>query len=147
MCLNISRSARTGAGERGLLFDESWGGGGPLQWGWWGAGPGPFIGTPCGQNDRQTDTTENITFPLVGGNKPKFFSFCLPSEIPAVFRGKHWPNNTLAPPSFEWTPPPGNPRSATGICLTSLARAKCGVRSTLCWKIPNISGSIELIAL
>ena len=30
------------------------------------------------------------------------------------------------------------------ICLTSLTRAKCGVRSTLCWKIPNISGSIEL---
>ena len=27
-------------------------------------------------------------------------------------------------------------------CLTSLTRAKCGVRSTLCWKIPNISGSI-----
>ena len=33
------------------------------------------------------------------------------------------------------------------ICLTSLTRAKCGVRSTLCWKIPNISGSIELFAL
>ena len=33
------------------------------------------------------------------------------------------------------------------ICLTSLPRAKCGVRSTLCWKIPNISGSIELFAL
>ena len=33
------------------------------------------------------------------------------------------------------------------ICLTSLMRAKCGVRSTLCWKIPNISGSIELFAL
>ena len=24
---------------------------------------------------------------------------------------------------------------------------KCGTRSTLCWKIPNISGSIELFAL
>ena len=33
------------------------------------------------------------------------------------------------------------------ICLTSLTRAKCGVRSTLCWKNPNISGSIELFAL
>ena len=33
------------------------------------------------------------------------------------------------------------------ICLTSLTHAKCGVRSTLCWKIPNISGSIELFAL
>ena len=33
------------------------------------------------------------------------------------------------------------------ICLTSLTRAKCGVRSTLCWKIPNISGSIQLFAL
>ena len=33
------------------------------------------------------------------------------------------------------------------ICLTSLTCAKCGVRSTLCWKIPNISGSIELFAL
>ena len=33
------------------------------------------------------------------------------------------------------------------ICLTSLTRAKCGVRSTLCWKIPNISASIELFAL
>ena len=32
-------------------------------------------------------------------------------------------------------------------CLTSLTRAKCGVRSTLCWKIPNISGSIELFGL
>ena len=27
------------------------------------------------------------------------------------------------------------------ICLTSLTRAKCGVRSTLCWKVGNISGS------
>ena len=33
------------------------------------------------------------------------------------------------------------------ICLTLLTCAKCGVRSTLCWKIPNISGSIELFAL
>ena len=33
------------------------------------------------------------------------------------------------------------------ICLTSVTRAKCGVRSTLCWKIPNMSGSIELFAL
>ena len=33
------------------------------------------------------------------------------------------------------------------ICLTSVTRAKCGIRSTLCWKIPNISGSIELFAL
>ena len=33
------------------------------------------------------------------------------------------------------------------ICLTSVSRAKCGIRSTLCWKIPNISGSIELFAL
>ena len=37
--------------------------------------------------------------------------------------------------------------SITYICLTLLTRAKCGVRSTLCWKIPNISGSIELFAL
>ena len=27
------------------------------------------------------------------------------------------------------------------ICLTSLTRAKCGVCSTLCWKVGNISGS------
>ena len=54
--------------------------------------------------DRQTDTTENITFPL------------------------HW-----------WV--------VTIICLTSLTRAKCGIRSTLCWTIRNISGSIELFAL
>ena len=33
------------------------------------------------------------------------------------------------------------------ICLTSVTRAKCGICSTLCWKIPNISGSIELFAL
>ena len=33
------------------------------------------------------------------------------------------------------------------ICLTSLTHAKCGIPSTLCWKIPNISGSIELFAL
>ena len=33
------------------------------------------------------------------------------------------------------------------ICLTSVTRANCGIRSTLCWKIPNISGSIELFAL
>ena len=33
------------------------------------------------------------------------------------------------------------------ICLTSLTRAKCGVRSTLCWKNLNISGSIKLFAL
>ena len=33
------------------------------------------------------------------------------------------------------------------ICLTSVTRAKCGTRSTLCWKIGNISGSTELFAL
>ena len=33
------------------------------------------------------------------------------------------------------------------ICLTSLTRAKCGTRSTLCWKILNISDSTELFAL
>ena len=33
------------------------------------------------------------------------------------------------------------------IRLTSLTRAKCGIPSTLCWKIPNISGSIQLFAL
>ena len=33
------------------------------------------------------------------------------------------------------------------ICLTSLTRAKCGVRSTLCWKVGNISGSTELFGL
>ena len=33
------------------------------------------------------------------------------------------------------------------ICLTSVTRAKCGIRSTLCWKIGNISGSTELFAL
>ena len=26
------------------------------------------------------------------------------------------------------------------ICLTSVTRAKCGIRSTLCWKVGNISG-------
>ena len=29
----------------------------------------------------------------------------------------------------------------THICLTSVTRVKCGVRSTLCWTIANISGS------
>ena len=33
------------------------------------------------------------------------------------------------------------------ICLTSDMRVKCGVRSTLCWKIVNISGSTELFGL
>ena len=33
------------------------------------------------------------------------------------------------------------------ICLTSVTGAKCGIRSTLCWKIANISGSTELFAL
>ena len=32
-------------------------------------------------------------------------------------------------------------------CLISLTCVKCGVRSTLCWKIGNISGSTELFAL
>ena len=26
------------------------------------------------------------------------------------------------------------------ICLTSVTCAKCGIRSTLCWKVGNISG-------
>ena len=30
--------------------------------------------------------------------------------------------------------------SINGICLTSLTCVKCGVRSTLCWKVWNISG-------
>ena len=33
------------------------------------------------------------------------------------------------------------------ICLTSVTRVKCGIRSTLCWKIGNISGSTELFGL
>ena len=33
------------------------------------------------------------------------------------------------------------------ICLTSVTRVKCGVRSTLCYKIGNISGSTELFGL
>ena len=37
--------------------------------------------------------------------------------------------------------------SETYICLTSVTRVKCGVRSTLCWKVGNISGSTELFAL
>ena len=35
----------------------------------------------------------------------------------------------------------------TYICLTSVTHAKCGIPSTLCWKIGNISGSTELFAL
>ena len=27
------------------------------------------------------------------------------------------------------------------ICLTSVTRVKCGIRSTLCWKVGNNSGS------
>ena len=33
------------------------------------------------------------------------------------------------------------------ICLTSLTHAKCSTRSTLCWKILNISDSTKLFAL
>ena len=33
------------------------------------------------------------------------------------------------------------------ICLTSLTCVKCGVRSTLCWEIGNISGSSELFCI
>ena len=46
-----------------------------------------------------------------------------------------------------WNPPLGTCTPGNYICLTSLTRAKCGTHSTLCWKIPNISGSIELFAL
>ena len=40
-----------------------------------------------------------------------------------------------------------NVETAVYIRLTSLTRAKCGTRSTLCWKVGNISGSTELFAL
>ena len=33
------------------------------------------------------------------------------------------------------------------ICLTPVTRVKCGVHSTLCWKIENISDSPELFGL
>ena len=33
------------------------------------------------------------------------------------------------------------------ICFILLTHAKCGTRSTLCWKVGNISGSTELFAL
>ena len=46
-----------------------------------------------------------------------------------------------------WSPTWKNRSFSTYICLTSLTRAKCGIPSTLCWKIPNMSGSIELFAL
>ena len=49
--------------------------------------------------------------------------------------------NRLAPEADEiWS-------VGSDICLTSLTRAKCGTRSTLCWKNWNISGSIKLFAL
>ena len=38
-------------------------------------------------------------------------------------------------------------KDCKNICLTSLTRTKCGIPSTLCWKIPNISGSIQHFAL
>ena len=41
----------------------------------------------------------------------------------------------------------GERELAKNICLASLTRAKCGTRSTLCWKNPNISISIKLFAL
>ena len=37
--------------------------------------------------------------------------------------------------------------TAFRICLTSVTRAKCGTRSTLCWKIRNISGSTEFFCI
>ena len=33
------------------------------------------------------------------------------------------------------------------ICLTSVTRVKCGIRSTLCWKIANISGFTDIFGL
>ena len=33
------------------------------------------------------------------------------------------------------------------ICLTSVTRVKCGIRSALCWKIANISGSTDIFGL
>ena len=33
------------------------------------------------------------------------------------------------------------------ICTFSVTCVKCGIRSTLCWKIGNISGSTELFGL
>ena len=50
--------------------------------------------------------------------------------------------------NFQWRYQPftkmtsWSSRKFQPICLTSLTRAKCGTRSTLCWKNPNISGSI-----
>ena len=38
-------------------------------------------------------------------------------------------------------------KTQKNMSLTSLTRAKCGTRSTLCWKILNISDSTELFAL
>ena len=48
-------------------------------------------------------------------------------------------NNTISPVTLKLM--------NTYICLTSLTRAKCGTRSTLCWKILNISDSTELFTL
>ena len=33
------------------------------------------------------------------------------------------------------------------ICPISVTRVKCGIRSTLCWKIGNISGSTDIFGL
>ena len=41
-----------------------------------------------------------------------------------------------------------NNRNILGrICAISVTRVKCGIRSTLCWKIRNISHSTELFGL
>ena len=50
-------------------------------------------------------------------------------------RGNGWTHN----PDHEFIP--YKIFSKLYICLTSVTRVKCGVRSTLCWKVGNISGS------
>ena len=75
----------------------------------------------------------------------------IPELIPEPLTGLHSDssrmqtgrNGLLGSPgnNFRDVTIPGKTVHSCYICLTLLTHAKCGVRSTLCWKVGNISGS------
>ena len=75
-------------------------------------------------------------FPIISCLKCTFNSYF------HLFRRKSLPMK-----HFELTVPNLYVYKYIYICLTSDTRVKCGIRSTLCWKIGNISGSTELLGL
>ena len=79
------------------------------------------------------------------------FEFIVHYLIPMIalifFYGKVIKSSKKALQQQDRTTSAATQKVSIYICLTSVTRVKCGVCSTLCWKIANISRSTDIFGL